>query len=89
MKHKLRRRYGHAHSVPRLNSIIFWERSSGGGTRDLVPMYFKGRLTRNTDEGSRGDVKARPQHLGPGPYTAVYAPDTFVHAGGSYIWPNG
>jgi len=60
------------------NDVIYWVRSTGFGGDDLVPMYFKGRLTRDTDEGSRGDIQARPVHLGPGPYVATYGADDFV-----------
>lgn len=75
---------------PKIDDTIFWERSRGpGDARDLVPMFFKGRLSRNTDEGLRGDVKARPKHLGYGEYTAVYGADAMVNAKGDYIWPNG
>jgi hypothetical protein len=78
------------YGVPKVDDMIYWERARGpGNARDLVAMYFKGRLTRNTDEGQRGDVKARPYHLGPGEYTAVYGADAMVNATGEYIWPHG
>ncbi len=90
-RHVLRKRYGHAkprYGYPEIGDVIYWERSVGpGDARDLVPVFFKGRLTRDTDEGMRGDVRARPKSLGPGEYTAVYAADTFINATGERIWP--
>jgi hypothetical protein len=68
------------------NTLIYWVRGTGGGQPDdLVPMYFKGQLRRNTDEGSVGDVQARPVHLGHGPYTATYGADDFVDKFGKRI----
>ena len=65
-----------------INHIIYWVRSYGPDGKDRVPMFFKGLLRRDSDEGSAGDVKARPVELGPGPYTAVYGSDAFE-------WKNG
>lgn len=59
------------------NTVIYWVRSSGLNGKDRVAMYFKGRWDRACDDGARGDVKARPVSLGPGPFTATYAPDDF------------
>lgn len=85
------RRFGHAeprYGLPKMNDVIYWIRSEGpGDKRDLVRMYFKGRLTRATDEGRRGDIKARHTDMGPGDYTAVYAPSDFLNATGEHIWP--
>jgi hypothetical protein len=89
-----RRRFGNAttaprYGLPKMNDIIYWIRSEGPGSkRDLVRVYFKGRLTRDSDEGRRGDVKARPTELGSGDYTAVYAPSDFLNATGEHIWPD-
>jgi hypothetical protein len=63
-------------------------RSTGPGDhKDLEPMYFVGRLTRNTDEGQRGDIRARPTRLGKGEYTGVYAPSDFMDVNGRSLWP--
>jgi hypothetical protein len=68
------------------DTIIYWVRSSGGGKPDdLVPMYFKGRLMRDTDEGRHGDIQARPVRLGKGPYVATYGGDDFVDREGRHI----
>jgi hypothetical protein len=67
-------RHGNAQprfGLPKAGDTIYWIRDQGPGDRRvLVAMYFKGRLTRDTDEGRRGDVRARPKRLGPGDYTA-------------------
>jgi hypothetical protein len=70
----LRRRYGHAGRRPR---VIYWVRSVGPSGKDRVAMLYKGVLRRDTDEGMAGDIKARPAHLGPGPYTGVFGSDAF------------
>lgn len=71
----------------RKGDLIYWVRSIGPGKKtDLVPMYFCGRLTRDTDEGARGDVKARPEKLGPGDYTAVYGAGDFLDKDGRPIF---
>lgn len=68
------------------DTIIYWVQSVGpGDAKERVAMYFKGILTRNSDEGMRGDIRARPQHLGPGEYTATYGGDTFEHENGTPI----
>lgn len=55
------------------NTIIYWVRSTGpGNVKDRVPMYFKGRLSKNCQDGLRGDVKARPVSLGQGEFTSTY-----------------
>ena len=64
------------------DTIIYWVRSVSGDTLDLVPMYYKGMLTRVADEGSEGDIRARPVRLGRGPYTATYASEDFVDEDG-------
>lgn len=70
----------------RADTIIYWIRSiAAGGAKDRVPMYFKGRLGRDTDEGSRGDIQARPVSLGPGPYTATYGGGDFETEEGTPI----
>jgi len=82
-----RRRRGRARA-PRVGGIIYWVRSMGPGDhKDLEPMYFVGRLTRNTDEGHRGDIRARPTRLGKGEYTGVYAPSDFTDVDGKSLWP--
>lgn len=73
---------GRSSGSPTRERVIYWVASVGPGGKERVPMYFKGRLTRDTDEGSRGDVKARPVRLGPGPYVAVYGGDAFEDEAG-------
>jgi RadC-like JAB domain len=72
-----------------LRSVIYWVRSRSSAGKDRVPMYYCGRLTKDTDEGRRGDVRARPVRLGRGEYTAVYAPDDFEFENGDPVFVEG
>jgi hypothetical protein len=70
------------------DTIIYWVRSIGPDGKDRVPMYFKGVLTRKTDEGHPGDIQARPVHLGSGEYTATYGADDFEDENGNAWLPD-
>lgn len=72
--------------MPAQDTIIYWVRSMGPGpTKDRVPMYYKGQWARNCEDGQRGDVRARPVALGPGAFTATYAPDAFETVDGDPV----
>lgn len=70
----------------KMNDVIYWVRSTGPGGKDRVPMYYKGRWARDCEDGLKGDVKARPTHLGDGPFTATYAPSDFETEEGSPVF---
>lgn len=67
------------------NAVIYWVRSYWTGGKDRVAMYYKGRWKNNCADGMRGDVRARPVQLGPGEFTATYAPDAFETESGEAI----
>ena len=68
------------------DTVIYWVRSVGTDGKDRVPMFFKGRWDRNCEDGMRGDVRARPIHLGPGEFTATYNPDDFEDEAGAPLF---
>ena len=81
-RNAVRRRRGRARTPP----IVYWVRSVGPEGKDRVAMYYKGVLRRDSDEGMRGDLRARPVSLGDGPYTAVYGRYDFEHEDGSPLF---
>jgi hypothetical protein len=69
----------------KIDDIIYWVRSIGPDGKDRVPMYFKGRWTRNCADGMAGDIKARPVSLGPGEFTATYGARDFEYENGEEV----
>jgi hypothetical protein len=60
-------RYDHGYHG---GTVLYWNRGD-----ERIPVYFKGRWARDCEDGRRGDVRARPVHLGQGPFTVTYAAD--------------
>lgn len=80
----LKRRYGRSGKRP--PPIVYWVRSIGPDGKDRVAMYYKGVLRSDSDEGSAGDVRARPVSLGDGPYTGTYGRYDFEHKDGTPLF---
>ena len=71
----------------KIDTIIYWVRSSGPEGKDRVPMYYKGRCDARDEGRIYHDIKARPVSLGPGKYTGVYGETDFEYEDDTPVQP--